>query len=482
MKTSHSKFLLILLSAALLLTACGKTETAAPTDTPAPSATPVPETPTPAFSIDDILEEAWQAYDDEDYETARELVEEARDALKVNGEEDGEVYGLLGLIELETGTTGSANFYFDKAQELGYENDLIAEKLAAGSAATILEELAEHLITILTSYDPDAVLSSIESAKGLLTEYEAMGGDPSDVEEIAALLNPADFDPANYVEDNLTVDDIENLLERLSSFSFLNLHNNFIDSLEEDYPDNPFVLYVIGARHLWDDEFQKAVDSLTSSVEIEPGNKDAWVYLGYSYVNMGLIIHGREALTNSLLINPDNEDAYEELAWMNNWRPYLVNSDFATYGFSFDYFPFSEFKPDGRANRQAGIINSELTMNEDEDDEWSMLIRISWEDEGNISQTNQHLEEAVSNAMNVNSPGWKSTYQDFDYGTVPIIYREYGYRLPGSSSYADAIIAAAYCGTTTYVFDFRFLQDGTELDELRWYMMLSLESFACDAD
>jgi tetratricopeptide (TPR) repeat protein len=482
MKTSRRNFLLTLLIAVVLLSACGKEEPPAPTDTTAPSATPIPATPTPAVSIDDTLANAWQAYEEEDYQTARELVEEVRDFLKLSGEENGEVYGLLGLIELETGTTGSANFYFEKAQELGYENGLIAEKLSAGSAAVILEELDQMVTSIRYSYDPDEILSSIESSHELLDEYLALGADPSEVEEVTTLLNLHEIDPANYVEDNLTLEDIQNLMDRLSTFTTLNLHNNFIDSLEEDYPNNPIVLYVIGARHLWDEEYQKSIETLTDSLELEPGNEDAWVFLGYAYLNSGLAMHSRDAFTNSLLLNPDNEDAYEELAWLNNWRPYLINSDFSNYGFSFDYFPFSEFTPDGQVKMQAGIIENELTMNEGEDDEWSMLIRISWEDEGNINQTNQHLQEAVSNAMDVNSPGWKSNYETFDYGTVPMIYRDYGYRLPGSSSYADAIIAAGYCGTTTYVFDFRYLQDGTELDELRWYLMVSLESFSCDAD
>jgi tetratricopeptide (TPR) repeat protein len=475
MKTSRLRKLSILLVLVLLLAACGKTEESLPADTPEPTETPIPPTATPSAA--DILPDAWQAYEDEDYDTAQELAEQARDLAEDSGEESGEAYALLGLITLETGTTARAYYYFEDALELGYQDERVADALSP-----VYSELIDELIAeILISYDPDTILADLDQAQEYLEDFQLFVPDNPQIDQYSQFLHPEVFDPANYAEADFPTGEIETLLARIESRDIINLNNNHINGLIEDYPENPVVLFISGVKHLWDDEYEEAIDLFSSSTEIEPGNHIVWEYMAYAYENLGAIMHARDALINCLLLNPENNYAYDDLGWMNNWRSYWEDTSFSFFGFTMEHSWDDEFLPIGSASPTEGIVEAESIFNQGEDDEWAMLIQISWQPADSASQTTQELQEQISGSLNVNTPRWKSEFKTFDYGAIPIIFREYGYLLPGGSESADAIIAGGFCGDTTYIFDFRYLQDGYELEDLRWWIALYLESFNCES-
>jgi tetratricopeptide (TPR) repeat protein len=465
LKTSHIKVIVIFLILSVLLGACVKDELPAPTDTPAPTSTPVPPTPTP--SAGDLLVEVWQAYEDGDYQTAEDLAEKARD---LAGEDDlarGEALALIGLSVLETGTIGRAVYSLEEAQEMGFQNDRVDSII--GEAYT--EKIDELLAEIDLSYAPQTLVTNIELAQEYLNTLQSLvPGYPT--ERYTQSLYPEPFDPANYVEPNFPLAEIENLLQRLANVDRLNLNNAHIDDLIEQYPENPVVLFAQGARALREGEALDAMGFLENAVEIDPGNPDVWAYLGYTYYWLGLRLHAHDANVSSLILNPDHSLAYWNMVDLHNDYDRWETEEFEDLGFSFFHMSNDSFVMVDNPTSANGVLQIENTQEK-------LFIQITWRTIAADDQTQSSLEQELIDALDVNAPGWKSPYTTFNYGVVPITYRDYSYRIPGSSDYADASIAGGYCNGIMYIFDFRFTEDGYELDELHMILSAYLESFRC---
>ena len=447
-----------------LLSACGKTPEPELTATPEPSATPILATPTP--SPEEMLAEAWQAFEDNDLDTSREIAEAANDQAKSNGEESGEALTLLGLIEIENGKSGTALIHLEKAQEMGYESEELFSAIDSIFSRRVNERVAE----LYNTFDPDSIQADVHHAQEYLEKLVALDPNKPETVELTQFLLRAPFDPEDHTEADFPVDEIKNLLDIFEDDRDFNPTNTYFEELHDRYPENPIALFVYGVQQLWTDEYDEAIELLSKSVAIEPNYDNSWYYLGITYEWIGLPVHARDAYINCLILNPDNENAYESLAELNNWRGGWEDRSFETVGFTMQHFFNETFTPVGRATSKSGIMESENFL---------IFVNITWNPDGG-DQSQENLQQQIVNAMDVELPGFKSTFKNFDYGSVPFIYRDYSYRLLGSSVYADATIAGAFCGDTVYVFDFRFLEDGKEFEEMHYLMPLYLETFSCE--
>ncbi|MEN8240442.1 MAG: hypothetical protein ABFS17_00860 [Chloroflexota bacterium] len=466
MKTSQLKTISIIILFVLLLSACGKTSEPELTATPAPTSTPVPPTATPV--PEDILAEAWQAYENNDLDTALEIAKQVRDQNREIGAESGDSYALIGLIEAAENKDNSALLRFEKAYTLGYENAEIQESLIGFFQAAIEDLNNENHST----YSPLTIKPNIDYLRGYLERLEELDPLNPTLERYSDWLHPQVFNPENYTEEELSADEITNLLEGVYRWITFSEGNTYFSELHEKYPDNPITMVMLATYEFYNENYLDALELYTAAVGIEPGILQAWEFMGYSFEEIGAMEHAREAYIHCLLLDKNNRDAdyrLKELSGDLRWWP---KDFFEDYGFGMYYNGTATLSILGdTATNQAGVAQSEDDL---------IFFQLTWQTETGAELNDEHLQAMMVSTMDANTPRFKSEFLTFDYGEVPMIYRNFTYKIIGSQDWADGVIIGWYSEGITFILELCLVEDGYDHEYLNWLMATYIETFTAD--
>ena len=190
--------------------------------------------------------------------------------------------------------TGDAALYYERAK-LFYDRknyDRAIEDLASSMKIDSISALSHHLLT-------DVYLDYFQSRKALSTMERAARLHPTRIETLLKLCE-VQYILKQYAQSKLTVNNILKL-DRENAEAYLMLGLNFRD----------------------EGDFNRAVNSFQTSVELDPELVDAWIMLGDLYANN----NEESAISfydNALTVDPQSIAALHSKAF------YLQNNDLLT--------------------------------------------------------------------------------------------------------------------------------------------------------
>jgi tetratricopeptide (TPR) repeat protein len=436
------------------------------TEQPGPSASPdITSTQPPAHS--EVLLPAWQSYENEDYQTARLLAEEVRQDAEAAGDDNTEATALIGLSEFQLGQGGTALFYFEQAEQQGYQNPQMTEAQVA-----IYTDYIQSLITDLyTTFHPGEIKADIHKAQDYLSKLELVDPASSQLKEFSAFLRPTPLNIGDYANSDLTRSQIEAIFDELNDEELEFLDEEFALFLYDRYPSNPLAMYFYGVMMMYKQNYPEALDLISSSLEEEPGNIGAWMYLGFVYENLGLFEHARAAYINCLIMDLEHEAAYRQLDSIRSWRGYWFDNSFGGMGFTITHSFYDDFTTFGSRNPSEGAMQTAEDF---------IQIRVTWQIVPEASQTTDFLKNLMIDSLGTIRYRLVGSFNAFDYAKVPMIYQNYVFFTENNSDYANAVIIGGYCGDSVYMVDFQNTDDSYDRRDMHWIMAVYLETFSCD--
>jgi tetratricopeptide (TPR) repeat protein len=466
MKSSHQNIVMVLVIVVGLLAACSTTNVPEATATPKPTATLIPPTPTPSAA--DILVGGWQAFEEGDLETARDITEQ----VMAQFPEDGETHALFGVMEADQGNLILAIEQFETAIEKGYQDQDTLTLLSE----TYLQRSSQIIDEIFSTWQFDEIQDLILEARDYLEQNKDLGfADDPRAEALTAWFNRPMEDAFESLEPNSMAE-----ASIIAAYDYMEAENldAAIAELEraiQNDPDLPILYSLIATLYVQNHDYLKAIESAQMAIDLNPNLYQEWTDMGFAYIYLSLPLHAREAFVNSMLADPTLDLAKEGLNGLRLTFATWDDTYLLEYGFRISFPPDGEYGevPNLMENSaEEGVAgyagNNTLVFLR-----WMPLVDSGYDPTAIVKDLPEGIKQ-IGTTQIVGEPLL------FEYNQIPITYQPYILTPTGKPEYASISIYATWkCGNTIYTFN-QQLAEG----DMDYLFMINpfLESVTCGVE